>query len=484
MESWVPERESQAPPPGAADAHPKRIEEVRAALAAPSGVAVIRGAPGRGKTCILRAVAVAEASRRHVVFLPFLHFAAEEVASFLLGWMGLDTEGGEPALCAALRESDLPILLLIDEAQSISSHTATRLSELIALSRADVRIAIAGVGSSQLDAVVTALGGTGKVSSLDPVEAEPAERLPVAWPALEAVRVTESEPEPEPEPRTKLEPESGPGPECAADGPARQVTLEPVAASSEGDEAAPAEAESGAGPAAPPSARPVLASAGTPQHEMASPVAVPAAESCPPRTRPPVHATAEARRTRAEAAPLGKRIVAVLIAAVFLLGVYVVGSGGPPSRSQVGAADPATLPAPGSEPAPVSAPAASAGAAIPPDAVPGTRPFSGTRPPSAAEAAAEAVSPHQLVHQFHAAVRRADLGHVRWHDLRHSCASLALAAGTPVHVVAQRLATQAPQQPWRFMHTVCLINNQKLVKRSTHCSTDPVDERNYSDGLR
>jgi integrase len=49
------------------------------------------------------------------------------------------------------------------------------------------------------------------------------------------------------------------------------------------------------------------------------------------------------------------------------------------------------------------------------------------------------LSPHQLVHQFHAAVRRADLGHVRWHDLRHSCASLALAAGTPVHVVAQRL---------------------------------------------
>jgi integrase len=49
------------------------------------------------------------------------------------------------------------------------------------------------------------------------------------------------------------------------------------------------------------------------------------------------------------------------------------------------------------------------------------------------------LSPHQLVHQFHAAVRRADLGHVRWHDLRHTCASLALAAGTPVHVVAQRL---------------------------------------------
>jgi integrase len=45
------------------------------------------------------------------------------------------------------------------------------------------------------------------------------------------------------------------------------------------------------------------------------------------------------------------------------------------------------------------------------------------------------IEPRNLSRFFHSVRERADLGHVRLHDLRHTCITLLLSMGTPPHIV-------------------------------------------------
>jgi hypothetical protein len=116
------------------------------------------GDPGTGKTTLLRRIEALDASTHRVVFVPFLHVPADQVAPFLLGWMGYRQHDGDAELRTLLETGDRPTLLLIDEAQSISPDAAARLRAVVSATRADVQIVLAGVPSPELDATLAALG--------------------------------------------------------------------------------------------------------------------------------------------------------------------------------------------------------------------------------------------------------------------------------------------------------------------------------------
>ena len=58
------------------------------------------------------------------------------------------------------------------------------------------------------------------------------------------------------------------------------------------------------------------------------------------------------------------------------------------------------------------------------------------------------MSPDSVLHMLHRVLKRAGLPKVRFHDLRHTFATLALQNGVDVKTVSGMLATSPPASPW------------------------------------
>lgn len=69
-----------------------------------------------------------------------------------------------------------------------------------------------------------------------------------------------------------------------------------------------------------------------------------------------------------------------------------------------------------------------------------------------AEALPLGISDWQLEQEWKAARKACGLEHVRWHDLRHTCASWLAQAGVPLHTIGEFLGHSSPSMTKRYAH--------------------------------
>jgi hypothetical protein len=138
------------------------LAELEAALEEGVRIAVLSGPPGIGKTLLLHVLEERQRDARQLVFSPFLHFRPNEADEWLRGLLlesGLeghtDWDWPEISSVAASRE---PLLLILDEAQSMPPATAARLAGGLRRVRAGMTTVLAGIEGPDLDRVVMALG--------------------------------------------------------------------------------------------------------------------------------------------------------------------------------------------------------------------------------------------------------------------------------------------------------------------------------------
>jgi hypothetical protein len=138
------------------------LGQLEAALEEGVRIAVLSGPPGMGKTLLLHVLEERQHDARQLVFSPFLHFCPSEADEWLRGLLldsGLegDTDWDWPEI-SSVAGSRQPLLLILDEAQSMPPATAARLARGLRRVRAGMTTVLAGIEGPDLDRVVMALG--------------------------------------------------------------------------------------------------------------------------------------------------------------------------------------------------------------------------------------------------------------------------------------------------------------------------------------
>jgi len=125
-------------------------------------VAVLSGPPGLGKTLLLRVLEDRHRTSARPVYLPYASLQLDELAAWGLGLLHHEP-ASDPvaALCEAARAGFIrrgPLLLLIDDANSMPVDTARALGEHVEACQGELRLVLAAPDDARTSRVVAALG--------------------------------------------------------------------------------------------------------------------------------------------------------------------------------------------------------------------------------------------------------------------------------------------------------------------------------------
>jgi hypothetical protein len=138
------------------------LARLEAALDAGDRFIVLSGPPGLGKTLLLHVFEERQRAAREVIFSPFFHFPPDEARVWLRGLMrdrGMATvEESDPPALPRRVVSERPLLLILDEAQSMPVETAADLIEMLPDLAPGASILLAGIEGPRLDDVVENIG--------------------------------------------------------------------------------------------------------------------------------------------------------------------------------------------------------------------------------------------------------------------------------------------------------------------------------------
>jgi hypothetical protein len=138
------------------------LARLEASLDAGDRFIVLSGPPGLGKTLLLHVFEERQRAVREVIFSPFFHFSPDEARVWLRGLMrdkGMAIgEGDDPLALPRRPVSKRPLLLILDEAQSMPVETAADLIEMLPELAPGASILLAGIEGPRLDDVVESIG--------------------------------------------------------------------------------------------------------------------------------------------------------------------------------------------------------------------------------------------------------------------------------------------------------------------------------------
>lgn len=138
------------------------LSELEAAIEEGARITLLSGPPGMGKTLLLHVLKERMRYAHRLIFSPFLHFDPDEADDWLRGLLldaGLHGAEADDWRAIARRASaDRPLVLIVDEAQSIPPETAAHLADEIRQVGTGLYGVLAGTDGPPLDRVVTALG--------------------------------------------------------------------------------------------------------------------------------------------------------------------------------------------------------------------------------------------------------------------------------------------------------------------------------------